>query len=93
MNAEQGDSLTVLSDLIAQFGLDSLQPTLQACRALTGEDAALDVAVLGQFKSGKSSLLAYQNQAWLVVAGPTRSGKGASECWKSPEAIPLMKGR
>ena len=30
---------------------------MRACEALAGDDAPLDVAVLGQFKSGKSSLL------------------------------------
>jgi GTP-binding protein EngB required for normal cell division len=57
MSAEQKDPLTILSDLIAWFGLDSLQPMLHACMNLAGENALLDVAVLGQFKSGKSSLL------------------------------------
>ena len=46
-----------MADLIRKFGLTSLHPTLRACEALSGDAASLDVAVLGQFKSGKSSLL------------------------------------
>jgi hypothetical protein len=49
--------LGVVADLVSQFGLTSLQLTVQACEALAGDEAPLDVAVLGQFKSGKSSLL------------------------------------
>jgi GTP-binding protein EngB required for normal cell division len=57
MSQERPRGLAVLADLIRRFELDSLLPVLQACEALAGEDAFLDVAVLGQFKSGKSSLL------------------------------------
>ncbi|MBW7904894.1 MAG: dynamin family protein [Phycisphaerae bacterium] len=52
---------TTVLDAVAQvaerFALRSLQPSLAACRELAEHDAPLDVAVLGQFKSGKSSLL------------------------------------
>lgn len=44
-------------DTIRKYGLDSLTPAVRACSALVAADAPLDVAVLGQFKSGKSSLL------------------------------------
>ncbi len=43
--------------MIRRFGLTSLLPSLQACESLSGGESPLDVAVLGQFKSGKSSLL------------------------------------
>jgi GTP-binding protein EngB required for normal cell division len=46
-----------MADLIRLFGVHSLLPTLRACEALSGDDSPVDVAVLGQFKSGKSSLL------------------------------------
>jgi len=48
--------LKVLTDLVEQFELSSLRPTVQACAALA-QEGLIDVAVLGQFKSGKSSLL------------------------------------
>lgn len=40
-----------------RFALRSLVPTVQACRALAESNTPLDVAVFGQFKSGKSSLV------------------------------------
>ncbi len=46
-----------LKRLAERFHIGSLLPSLAACSALAGADAPLDVAVLGQFKSGKSSLL------------------------------------
>ena len=49
--------LTVVADIVRRFRLDSLSPALTACEALAEEEPPLDVAVLGQFKSGKSSLL------------------------------------
>jgi GTP-binding protein EngB required for normal cell division len=51
------EQLSVLVGIVRQFALTSLAPTLQACASLAQEDMPLDVAVLGQFKSGKSSLL------------------------------------
>ncbi len=57
MSGELTEQLSTVADIIGTFGLASLQPTLSACEALSGEDSSLDVAVLGQFKSGKSSLL------------------------------------
>lgn len=51
------DQLNTAADVIERFGLSSLRPALQACTALAAEGEPLDVAVLGQFKSGKSSLL------------------------------------
>ncbi len=55
-NASPVHTLTALAEVVRRFGLDTLQPTVKACAALsTGE--SIDLAVLGQFKSGKSSLL------------------------------------
>jgi GTP-binding protein EngB required for normal cell division len=49
--------LDAAARVVREFGLAALEPALRACLALAGEAAPLDVAVLGQFKSGKSSLL------------------------------------
>src|SRR5581483_6559849 len=57
MSQPAAHALKSLCSVIQQFKLDSLLPALRACEALSGKDAFLDVAVLGQFKSGKSSLL------------------------------------
>jgi GTP-binding protein EngB required for normal cell division len=56
MSAGPTGPLAVVAEIVQRFGLTSLQPTARACEALTGDDP-IDVAVLGQFKSGKSSLL------------------------------------
>lgn len=39
------------------FGLESLAPQLAACREMLAGGGVVDVAVLGQFKAGKSSFL------------------------------------
>jgi predicted GTPase len=57
MSAERNGQLTVVADVVRRFELTSLRPSLEACEALAGGGVPLDVAVLGQFKSGKSSLL------------------------------------
>jgi GTP-binding protein EngB required for normal cell division len=57
MSAGPSEQLSAVADLIRRFDLTSLLPVLRACEALSGENPPLDVAVLGQFKSGKSSLL------------------------------------
>src|SRR5262245_3728675 len=53
----RGRRLAVLADLVGQYGLAVLDPLRQACEELSADEPPLDVAVLGQFKSGKSSLL------------------------------------
>ena len=40
-----------------KFGLESLAPQLAACEEMLGDGGVVDVAVLGQFKAGKSSFL------------------------------------
>jgi GTP-binding protein EngB required for normal cell division len=72
----------VAAALVRRFGLTSLAPTLRACEALSG-DEPIDVAALGQFKSGKSSLLnavlgepAFPVGAVPVTAVVTRAAAG-----------------
>jgi len=50
-------SIASLGDVVEEYGLVALVPLLEACRALDTSSTPLDVAVSGQFKSGKSSLL------------------------------------
>ena len=40
-----------------KFGVESLAPQLAACREMLRDGGVVDVAVLGQFKAGKSSFL------------------------------------
>ena len=56
MTAERNDQLPVVAEIVRRFALTSLQPSVRACEALSG-DEPIDLAALGQFKSGKSSLL------------------------------------
>jgi GTP-binding protein EngB required for normal cell division len=57
MSAGWNGQLDMAAGIVRQFELTSLNPAVQACEALSCDDTPLDVAVLGQFKSGKSSLL------------------------------------
>jgi GTP-binding protein EngB required for normal cell division len=57
MNAVFARRFETVAEIIRGFSLTSLIPALQACAALSRDDTPLDVAVLGQFNSGKSSLL------------------------------------
>ncbi len=57
MNDDPSSDLNVLAKIIDQFDLKSLLPVLRACQDLAADESLLDVAVLGQFKCGKSSLL------------------------------------
>ncbi|HVU86456.1 MAG TPA: dynamin family protein [Pirellulales bacterium] len=50
------DRLHVLKELVEQFDFKSLRDIVRACETLA-QERVLDVAVLGQFKSGKSTLL------------------------------------
>jgi len=53
-----GERIGQLRAIIARLGLESLRAPLAASETLLNEsDTPLDVAVFGQFKSGKSSLL------------------------------------
>jgi GTPase Era involved in 16S rRNA processing len=50
--------LSHIESLVERFQLATLKPSLAACEALARQaDVPLDVAVFGQFKSGKSSLV------------------------------------
>jgi GTP-binding protein EngB required for normal cell division len=49
--------LQTLSRLCSTFGIDSLGPRLRAALDVVQGDGVVDVAVLGQFKAGKSSFL------------------------------------
>lgn len=46
-----------IASLADEFKLTTLQPQLAACRELAHRSNGIDVAVLGRFKAGKSSLL------------------------------------
>ena len=49
--------LQTIGGLCATFGIDSLGPRLRAALDVVQGDGVVDVAVLGQFKAGKSSFL------------------------------------
>ena len=56
MSAGPDGRVTAAAEIVRRFGLTALAPTVRACEALA-RDEPIDVAVFGQFKSGKSSLL------------------------------------
>ncbi len=51
------DLLARVREIGKQFKIISLHRQIEACESLIGEDKHIDVAVLGQFKAGKSSFL------------------------------------
>jgi hypothetical protein len=51
------DLFAAVTNVIDRYELTSLKPMATACASLESDRVPLDVAVLGQFKSGKSSLL------------------------------------
>jgi GTP-binding protein EngB required for normal cell division len=50
-------SLRNIRDVCARFSLVSLNRQLEACQKLLVENPPIDVAILGQFKAGKSSFI------------------------------------
>ena len=54
---EISDLLKIIGDACEQFQMISLNRQLSAARDLLSENPPIDVAVLGQFKAGKSSFL------------------------------------
>ena len=54
---EISDFLKIIGDACEQFQMISLNRQLSAARDLLSENPPIDVAVLGQFKAGKSSFL------------------------------------
>ena len=51
------ETLKEIQSVCDDFGLDSPKKTLQSVINFTGQNQYLDIAVLGQFKAGKSSFL------------------------------------
>jgi predicted GTPase len=69
--------LAVLGGVVRRHGLAALSPTLAACEDLARAESPLDVAVLGQFKSGKSSLLNALLGGGMGAGGAVPAGGGA----------------
>ncbi|MBN1851212.1 MAG: dynamin family protein [Pirellulales bacterium] len=66
-NGEFAEQLTSLTNVVNKFELVSFKPGIHACETLSRNEP-IDLAVLGQFKSGKSSLLnAILGEAMLPV--------------------------
>ncbi|MEW6441810.1 MAG: dynamin family protein [bacterium] len=54
---EASDLLARIQEICRQFGVRSLDRRIDVCRALLTRTQVIDVAILGQFKAGKSSFL------------------------------------
>jgi len=57
MKATIREIVSRVDRIAAEFQIASLGRQISACKALQGEEACVDVVVIGQFKSGKSSFL------------------------------------
>jgi len=53
------EHLKILAEACRHFRIISLTRPLEAAQALLAENPPIDVAVLGQFKAGKSSFLRF----------------------------------
>ncbi|MBC7294010.1 MAG: dynamin family protein, partial [Thermoleophilia bacterium] len=51
------EALAVVDEICAAFHLDGLLPQINALKRSLGESRAVNVAVVGRFKAGKSSFL------------------------------------
>lgn len=49
--------LATISDICSRFRITSLNRQIEACRGLFVENPLIDIAILGQFKAGKSSFI------------------------------------
>ncbi len=54
---DRGRLLERLVEIRDRYRMESLDPQIEACRRGLRDDGAIDVAVLGRFKAGKSSFL------------------------------------
>jgi hypothetical protein len=79
-------SLTEIARICQAFQITTLEPQLQACGELAQSRGVVDVAVLGQFKAGKSSFLNALIGAEVLPVGVlpltalvTRLGHGAQD--------------
>jgi tRNA U34 5-carboxymethylaminomethyl modifying GTPase MnmE/TrmE len=50
-------SLARMEEICKRFHIISLNRQIEACKNLLAQDKLIDVAILGQFKAGKSSFL------------------------------------
>lgn len=54
---EPGQVVAEMARICESFGLEALHPQLQACSEAIQNQGVVDIAILGQFKAGKSSFL------------------------------------
>lgn len=52
-----GQLLVIIQEICGRFQITSLNRQIEACQNLLHQDQLIDVAILGQFKAGKSSFL------------------------------------
>ncbi|NPV93252.1 MAG: hypothetical protein HPY50_21025 [Firmicutes bacterium] len=68
INNLSGELLKEIHSVCDEFGLNSLKKTLKSVRKFAEQNQYLDIAVLGQFKAGKSSFLnCFINKSLLPV--------------------------
>lgn len=56
-NLTPGEALAGTTRICETFGLEALRPQLQACAEAMQSQGVVDIAILGQFKAGKSSFM------------------------------------
>ncbi|NWF54895.1 MAG: dynamin family protein [Syntrophaceae bacterium] len=57
VSAAAPELLVIIQEIYSRFQITSLNRQIEACQNLLHQDQLIDVAILGQFKAGKSSFL------------------------------------
>ncbi|HBE88193.1 MAG TPA: hypothetical protein DDW67_03530, partial [Elusimicrobia bacterium] len=77
--------LSSLAGIAARFGLKALESQVKACESLLSAGAAINAAVLGKFKAGKSSFLNSLAGTGVLPAGALPVTAVVTELFWSPE--------
>ena len=90
MEAER-NKLSIVQDICGQFGLTALTTQITACKNLLSENAAVNVAVLGKFKAGKSSFLNSLSGVNILPTGAVPVTAVITELFWAPQKTITVK--
>ncbi len=90
-----GSRLSAIKTISADFGIKALAVQISACESLLSANAAVNVAVLGKFKAGKSSFLnSLAGREVLPTGAVPVTAVVTGLCWSSAEtaSVRLLGG-
>jgi len=83
--------LSVIKAIGESFGIKTLNSRISACKSLLSENAAVNVAVIGKFKAGKSSFLNSLAGRDILPTGVVPVTAVVTELYWSPEETAFVK--